>query len=1513
MKSGFYVLHRLTSLLVLLIVMLSSALLPATATLAATATTATLFSVGDTRLQGGSPDQGFGDGFIWVGSPNGHLALVQFDLSELPPNATISSAELQLNFTGVYSQTTVNVEVGRNDGAWDEETTTWNTKPANSFNNNTKPVGTTAGDIAWPVTGIVQQWYNGTQPNNGFALKGDGELKAFHSRETSPDTPNHPNPYKLPRLVVTYTVPIEEGLRSDLGDAPDSSNNVGVNPNTAYPGTPGNFPTVWNGTPAGQAAGPRHANQRFEGILGQALSRELEADNGPDADGPNINNILNGGADNADNDRADDGWRNRNAAFPHCQTTTLRVRVSKGANAELNRMYLNVWFDGNRDGDWADRALCTPEDETLQIPAYEWLVQDYFVDMTGIPAGGFVDIDVTTTTILNTTPEQRHWMRFTLSEEKTPKSPNGRTDGRGPHPDVGSFRFGETEDVLQRPAIRGEDGELKIRKIAITDAQPIEHVDYFTYKIRLRHEGGSQPIQARIRDVLPYPMVIVPSVGPNGVNLIHVTSSTGGVMPLQATRTLELPPNGGPPQWVVNWRGMLFPEAEVELTFQVLSIALCEPNQITKIIRNVAQAQAKNGQEISDQVDVTADCPGFNPADLDFIPVDLDSLDLNDLSHVPWGSKITNNHPFTVSVGLFNKAIGNGTKPGDLLETITFAPGASRNISITLPLDQGRNNPLEQIDPPTPIQIGFCYLFPEANVCPDPVQHPNYHGDAPPFDLQKLTNDLGDAPDSTNHPGVAMLAYPGTPATFPTVFDPATGAPSGPKHTSPRPFHLGPLVSLEGEADIGPDQDPLNNIEPAANDPDNDRFDDGVQPNLWTFNNCQTTVLPVRIFISPAAAAWFQQQERPGYVNVWIDSNRDGDWADATACGGGPDGGGVPAVEHIVIDAPINVVALGAGLHVVNVPTGRVPWPAQLADKPAWVRVTLSEQLSNKTLQAGNLQYGDGRGYQQPFRTGETEDYLRRANADAQADLGVQLAGRLAPDAGPNNADLIGFQIEYGNVGDKPAEGGKLTFTKPTQLKDLRLTTVRAPGIPSTDIRETDETVTIMLPTVPPGRNSAIVLGWQIPDNQPPSGDYSAGVEITLTGDASNDNNKDRITLEAPVFIPSVAIKAGDGSIWGMAETTCRSQIELTGNAQPNVAFDLWLDGANIASLVSGITPYLHPRDTPADGRHVFWVTPNASTDPNLRSASLRLNVDRSLTVDPLSLTFTNSQGRVYHPPTYNLEQLLRRITAVLRSGETYEIAINRCGTNPSQQIELVLPNGTTIELTDPDGDGRYTGTMVFDESGSINGTSLAATTDLQLVSMVGGNRQSLTIAVENQATKRVLDASTGQPLADASVTLLSTSNAAVPAAQIGSNNPQTTGADGGFSFATISGFRLLVSRTGYQSYRSWDLNAAQDVRLTPELAGTPKHTVYITANGFEPAEITVQPGDLIEWVNLDLGEQGVSGTGIDSGALAAGQSYRARAGTSGSITVTNPADPDSPGKVIVEGQKRVFVPVITR
>ena len=125
------------------------------------------------------------------------------------------------------------------------------------------------------------------------------------------------------------------------------------------------------------------------------------------------------------------------------------------------------------------------------------------------------------------------------------------------------------------------------------------------------------------------------------------------------------------------------------------------------------------------------------------------------------------------------------------------------------------------------------------------------------------------------------------------------------------------------------------------------------------------------VLIRPEAVNIFQQTGGTGYLNVWLDSNRDGDWDDVFQCPGNAN-----AFEHIVIDYPVDVVALGPGYHTLPVPTGLQFWPPAGENSPAWFRVTLSERPSEKPFNDGGVDYGDGRGPALPYLLGETEDHI---------------------------------------------------------------------------------------------------------------------------------------------------------------------------------------------------------------------------------------------------------------------------------------------------------------------------------------------------------------------------------------------------------------------------------------------------------------------------------------------------------------------------------------------------------
>ena len=145
--------------------------------------------------------------------------------------------------------------------------------------------------------------------------------------------------------------------------------------------------------------------------------------------------------------------------------------------ANLQAMYLNVWRDGNRDGDWADWKNCPQTVGTTIVPrAFEWIVQNWAVGLP--PAGGFVDLNVPTMLARDDMPNAPVWLRFSLSERPIPMTTTtGLADGRGPNPPF-FYAMGETEDYYRPGEPVGQPGPVYIPKTA--PIGPLHLGDVFT-------------------------------------------------------------------------------------------------------------------------------------------------------------------------------------------------------------------------------------------------------------------------------------------------------------------------------------------------------------------------------------------------------------------------------------------------------------------------------------------------------------------------------------------------------------------------------------------------------------------------------------------------------------------------------------------------------------------------------------------------------------------------------------------------------------------------------------------------------------------------------------------------------------------------------------------------------------------------------------------------------------------------------------------------------------------------
>jgi uncharacterized repeat protein (TIGR01451 family) len=284
-------------------------------------------------------------------------------------------------------------------------------------------------------------------------------------------------------------------------------------------------------------------------------------------------------------------------------------------------------------------------------------------------------------------------------------------------------------------------------------------------------------------------------------------------------------------------------------------------------------------------------------------------------------------------------------------------------------------------------------------------------GKCKPQPPSKPTADLGDAPDSTNHPNKPMTAYssPLVPAKFPTVFDPATGLPQGPKHLQPKGLAwLGSDVSCENEADQPPDCDGVTNIDPPSDAKDQDKFDDGVALPIAIPFVCGQTQFKYTVTSSSTNPI---STSNPMYLNVWFDFNRDGDWDDPIQkCPLGPSTTG-SFTEWAVQNQLITVVP---GPNSFTTPAFGAANPTKGSDM--WMRITLTDQPIAPANGA------DASGPASGYKYGETEDYLLKLQYTELCGIKFNdLNGNGKQDA--NEPGLAGWTIEV-----KDANGNFIGF-----------------------------------------------------------------------------------------------------------------------------------------------------------------------------------------------------------------------------------------------------------------------------------------------------------------------------------------------------------------------------------------------------------------------------------------------------------------------------------------------------
>ncbi|MCO5212672.1 MAG: GEVED domain-containing protein [Caldilinea sp.] len=828
-----------------------------------------------------------------------------------------------------------------------------------------------------------------------------------------------------------------------------------------------------------------------------------------------------------------------------------------------------------------------------------------------------------------------------------------------------------------------------------------------------------------------------------------------------------------------------------------------------------------------------------------------------------------------------------------------------------------------------------------------------------PAVVKIVAPDLGDAPDSTNHAAQLMRAYVGAniAAQYPTVFDPTTGLPSGPYHRNAAPLHLGMQVSSELEADIGPDADAVNNIRPmpANNQRANrDRYDDGVGVGQISFADCQAATIPVRVFVSPQAVQAFQQQNAKAKLNVWLDSDRNGDWTGSVACAGGQ------AREHIVINADVDVVALGAGIHSLSFTSGLVSWPAAMADKPAWLRVTLSEAPAPLPLNDG-VAYGDGRGPTAGYNVGETEDYYylaptaATAAPDLQISIGAQVPsfGGALPQAGASAIDSdfeeIKVTVRVRNDGNKTATNSLLQFEiqlfNGCQANNASIASMRV--LPAGSATFNGCTAQVNLGDVAPGESRAILLTQLLPS--PLSFTKPITISVTVpdalagaaqtAGESASQAKLIQQRVDFPMRPPILT-----NIINGTSNTTT---VTFRGRGEPNVTLDLTLTAANGAETtipvpVNSLGRFNVPV-TLGPGPYDYtlgWTgcltctVMAAATGAGEGDATGYLVVDPTLPWNPLSLSFVDASGRVVRPAGNNGRLDAEGWQATLNASEPYTVWLQAAGCTA---VEVSANGGQSFVALSPallDGENGVAGQIATVASGSQS---------VQVKGICGGNPVDLGSGtlVMRSSEGIVTDATTGAALASATVSaLVANANAESgaggdvyalwSATDYGQTNPQVTGGDGKFGFYPPAGtYQLSAVRSGYQPYRSPDLPLAGGflgyaIGLTPATNEAADHVIQITESGFVPGVLSASTGDVIEFVNVDTGEHVVrsSAAGVmaaaadqwDSGLLQTGERYTVVVTGEGTVSFADAAQPQFSGAIVVSAAApTLYLPSVMR
>ena len=192
---------------------------------------ALIFERDPTTNRGTSPDF---ISFAWTFSGTTYIgqSLLEFDLSQIPANATITDAKLSLYHnptSGSAGQAGANAsQLRKITSSWDEATVTWSNKPTTSSSGAVSIAASNSATEDYEnidLTAMAQNWHTNSSTNYGVMLNIDTRTPLASMLFCSSD---HLDSTKRPKFVVCYTLDSTNSITQN-----STTSRISVYPNPA--------------------------------------------------------------------------------------------------------------------------------------------------------------------------------------------------------------------------------------------------------------------------------------------------------------------------------------------------------------------------------------------------------------------------------------------------------------------------------------------------------------------------------------------------------------------------------------------------------------------------------------------------------------------------------------------------------------------------------------------------------------------------------------------------------------------------------------------------------------------------------------------------------------------------------------------------------------------------------------------------------------------------------------------------------------------------------------------------------------------------------------------------------------------------------------------------------------------------------------------------------------------------------------------------------------------------------